>query len=151
MVGDDDSGSGAAGDDEIAQQRGVATIVGAAEVDRDAFGEERRPGHGKAAVWVPRRSRVEILLGVYPRDPEMPGRVDQPGQVLDDLGGLLRPGPRPVVGLEADRVSVPQMALEVTRTTTSVGSSTTASETSSTMTDRVSANTTTFMTSVLIC
>jgi len=43
------------------------------------------------------------------------------------------------------------MALEVTRTTTSVGSSTTASETSSTMTDRVSANTTTFMTSVLIC
>jgi hypothetical protein len=45
--------------------------------------------------------------------------------------------------------SVPQIALEVTRTTTSLGSSTTASETSSTTTDRVSANTTAFMASVL--
>jgi hypothetical protein len=45
--------------------------------------------------------------------------------------------------------SVPQIALEVTRTTTSVGFSTTESETSSTMTDRVSANTTAFMAAVL--
>src|SRR5580658_679665 len=38
--------------------------------------------------------------------------------------------------------SVPQMALEVTRITTSLGSSTVASGTSSTLTDRVSTNTT---------
>jgi anaerobic selenocysteine-containing dehydrogenase len=36
---------------------------------------------------------MEIPLGVYPCDPEMPGGVDQPGQILDDLGGFLRSGP----------------------------------------------------------
>jgi hypothetical protein len=34
----------------------------------------------------------------------MPGGVDQAAQVLDDLGGFLHSGLRPVVGLEADRV-----------------------------------------------
>src|SRR5947209_6988776 len=34
----------------------------------------------------------------------MPGRVDQPSQVLDDLGGFLHSRLRPVVGLEPDRV-----------------------------------------------
>ena len=105
VVGDDLAGPGAPADDQVTQVRGVPAVVGAPESDRNALVEQRCPGHvqrpiGMASV----RGGRRVGGGEHAGDAQPPRRIDQPGQVTDDLTGILLVGMSAVAGLEADSV-----------------------------------------------
>ena len=105
VVGDDLAGPGAPADDQVPQVRGVPAIVGAPESDCNALVEQRCPGHvqrpvGMASV----RGGRRVGGGEHAGDAQPPRRIDQPGQVIDDLTGILPIGMSAVAGLEADSV-----------------------------------------------
>jgi hypothetical protein len=61
-------------------------------------------GTRSAPSALPSGARVEILLGVDPRDRHAASRIDQSGEVGDDLGGVLARGVLAIARLEADGV-----------------------------------------------
>jgi hypothetical protein len=105
VMSDDLAGPGPTADDQVAQVRGVPAIVHAPESDGNALVEQGGPRHVQRPVGVTAVRRwCRVGGGEHTCDAHPSCRIDQAGQVADDLTRILPIQMITVAGLEPDRV-----------------------------------------------
>src|SRR5947209_18453249 len=98
------AGSGTTSDNHIAQLGVVALIRIAAHANRDSFPEERLPGDEQITAFFDLPDRLGIIREEYPNDAKASVRIDQTGQIMNDLIRLLTAGISAVARLETNRI-----------------------------------------------
>src|SRR2546430_4936671 len=92
------------GDNQIAQLGVVALIRVAAHANGDAFAEECLPGDKQIPALFDCPDRPGIIREEHPNNAEAPIRIDQTGQIMNDLIWLLAGGISAVARLKANRI-----------------------------------------------
>src|SRR5205085_8164397 len=95
---------GTTGDNQIAQLGVVALIRIAAHTYGDSFTEERLPRNGEIPAFFDLPDRLRIIREEHPNNAEAPIWIDQAGQIMNDLIGLLTGGISAVARLKANRI-----------------------------------------------
>src|SRR6266516_1175812 len=95
---------GTTGDDQIAQLGVVALIRIPAHANSDAFAEEGWPGDEQIPTCFDFPNRLRIIGQEHPNNAEAPIRIDQTGQIMNDLIWLLTAGISAVACLKANRI-----------------------------------------------
>src|SRR2546421_5222909 len=95
---------GTTGDNQIAQLGVVALIRVAAHANGDAFAEEGGPGDEKIPSLFDCPDRLGIIGEEHPNNAEASVRIDQTGQIMNDLIGFLTAGISAVARLKANRI-----------------------------------------------
>src|SRR5229473_1434010 len=80
---------GTTGDNQIAQLGVVALIRIAAHANGDAFTEERLPRNGEITAFFDLPNGLRIVREEHPNNAKASVRIDQPGQIMNDLIWLL--------------------------------------------------------------
>src|SRR6266566_4718743 len=95
---------GTTGDNQIAQLRVVALIRIATHANGDAFTEERLPRNGEITELFDLPDRLRIVGEEHPNNAKASVRIDQAGQIMNDLIGFLTGGISAVARLKANRI-----------------------------------------------
>src|SRR5438309_8576956 len=95
---------GTAGDNQIAQLRVVALIRITTHAYGDAFTEERLPRNSEITAFFDLPDRFRIVREEHPNNAKASVRIDQAGQIMNDLIGLLTGGISAVARLKPDRI-----------------------------------------------
>src|SRR6266699_4139934 len=95
---------GTTGDNQIAQLGVVACIRIAAHAYSDAFTEERLPRNSEITALFDLPDRLRIIREEHPNNAKASVRIDQAGQIMNDLIGLLAGGISAVARLKANRI-----------------------------------------------
>src|SRR5947209_4257504 len=95
---------GTTGDNHIAQLGVVALIVITAHPNGDSFTEERLPRNGEIPAFFDLPNRLRIIGDEYPDNTQASIRIDQAGQIMNNLIGLFAGGISAVARLKANRI-----------------------------------------------
>src|SRR5947209_10302066 len=95
---------GTTGDNQIAQLGVVALIRIAAHAYGDAFPEERLPRNGEIPTFFDLPDRLRIIREEHPNNAKASVRIDQAGQIMNDLIWLLTVRISAVARLKANRI-----------------------------------------------
>src|SRR4051812_48329768 len=95
---------GTTGDNHIAQLGVIALIVITAHPNGDSFTEECLPGDEKIPAFFDLPDRLRIIGDEYPNNTQASVRIDQTGQIMNDLVWLLPGGISAVARLKANRI-----------------------------------------------
>src|SRR5437588_11789579 len=95
---------GTTGDNQIAQLGVVALIRVATHAYGDAFTEERLPRNSEITAFFDLTDRLRIVGEEHPNNAKASVRIDQAGQIMNDLIGLLAGGISAVARLKANRI-----------------------------------------------
>src|SRR5438270_6514957 len=92
------------GDNQIAQLGVVALIRVATHAYGDAFTEERLPRNSEITALFDLPDRLGIVGEEHPNNAKASVRIDQAGQIMNDLIGLLAGGISAVTRLKPNRI-----------------------------------------------
>src|SRR5260370_741688 len=95
---------GTTGDNQIAQLGVVALIRVAAHANGDSFTEERLPRNGEITAFFDLPDGLRIIRQEYANNAKASVRIDQAGQIMNDLIGLLAGGISAVTRLKPNRI-----------------------------------------------
>src|SRR5216684_5751749 len=95
---------GTTGDNHIAQLGVVALIRIAAHAYGDSFTEERLPGDEQITAFFDLPDRLRIIREEYANNAKASVRIDQTGQIMNDLIRLLTGGISAVARLKPNRI-----------------------------------------------
>src|SRR6266480_1517112 len=95
---------GTTGDNHIAQLRVVALIRIATHAYGDSFPEERLPRNSEITAFFDLPDRLRIIREEYANNAKASVRIDQAGQIMNDLIGLLVGGIGAVARLKPNRI-----------------------------------------------
>src|SRR6266566_9645182 len=96
--------TGSTGDNQIAQLGVVALIRIATHAYGDAFTEERLPRNSEITAFFDLPDRLGIVREEHPNNAKASVRIDQAGQIMNDLIGLLAGGISAVTRLKPNRI-----------------------------------------------
>src|SRR5713101_9079896 len=95
---------GTTGDNHIAQLGVVALIRIAAHANGDSFTEKRLPRNGEITAFFDLPDRLRIIGQKDANNAKAPIGIDQAGQIMNDLIGLLAAGVGAVARLKPNRI-----------------------------------------------
>src|SRR5947207_5264871 len=95
---------GTTGDNHIAQLGVVALIRIAAHANSYSFTEERLPRNGEIPAFFDLPDRLRIIGEEHPNNAKASVRIDQAGQIMNDLIGFLTGGISAVARLKPNRI-----------------------------------------------
>src|SRR5712692_8085610 len=98
------TGFGTTGDNQIAQLGVVALIRIAAHANAYSFPEERLPGDEQITAFFDLPDRLRIIREEYANNAKASVRIDQAGQIMNDLIWLLAGGISAVARLKPNRI-----------------------------------------------
>src|SRR5437588_11678958 len=95
---------GTTGDNQIAQLGVVALIRVAAHANGYSFTEERLPRNSEITTFFDLPDRLRIVREEHPNNAKASVRIDQAGQIMNDLIGFLTGGISAVARLKPNRI-----------------------------------------------